>query len=99
MNEKINLRQWGHLYFELEDNEWAYYTSLNFDYVNDGDGIHPSGIIHCYLLHPTKGSIVTQLLIDPDTNLYLVDDDQPMIDSEILDEINEKLKEHIKNIK
>lgn len=99
MDDKINLRDYGHLYFKLEDNEYAYYASLNYDYANDFDGIAPTGLIHVYLLHPTKGSIVTQIRFDDNTEMYIVDDDQPTIDSDILDEINQQLKEHVKKIK
>jgi hypothetical protein len=97
--DKINLRNHGHLYFELSDNEHAYYASLNYDYGKDIDGITPSGLVHVYLLHPKKGSIVTLLIEDHDTGMYIVDDDYPEIDSEILDEINQQLIKHIQNIK
>ncbi|WP_346236772.1 hypothetical protein ABDK00_013965 [Niabella insulamsoli] len=99
MSNLINLRDYGHLYFKLHDSEYAYYASLNYDYVDDGDGIVPSGLIHVYLLHPIKGSVVTQLIESDEPGLYVVDDDQPEIDSNILDEINQQLKKHIENIK
>lgn len=96
--DKTDYTQYSHLYVKLEDEESIFYASVNFEHVKDLDGICPTGRLHVYLLHPEKGSVIFHLENDAELNLYVLEPGTPEIDSLIIDDINESIKQKFNNV-
>ena len=96
--DKIDYTLHGHFIVPLEDENNRYYASCNFHYFEDYDGISPDGSVDVYLLHPSKGSIVTRLELDAENEMYNVVEGMPELDSLEIDAISQAIKEYNKNL-
>lgn len=100
MNEKVDFRTYGHFYVPLENEDSTFYASVNFEYGYDtvDDAPMPTGLLHVYVLHPEKGSIVT--FLEPSGNGYAISepDVNPKLEIEIIQEITKHAKAHIEEM-
>jgi len=98
--EKIDYTEYGHFYISIDDETGRYYAHCNVDHFPGVDGIEPNtGILHVYLLDPRKGSVVTTLESDANTETYVVSEGSPELEESQLAVINQAYKDYIRNLK
>jgi len=96
---KIDLTRKGSLIVPLEESRGKFYASLNFHYNPDTHGPEPDlEIVHVYLLHPLRGSILFTLRYDRNFNIYYPTEEVIGVDTIILDKINTAIQSYIKGL-